>query len=63
MLYLMAVVAIGPFLDHPPLDINALLYGSLREKLDTLPSLRTLMKTGKYFHTLSYADFDYQTFF
>lgn len=37
--------AIGPFLDNPPVDINALLHGSLREKMDTLPSLRALIKT------------------
>ena len=39
------VEPIGPFLDHPPLDVNALLRGSLRDKMRTLPSLRALMKT------------------
>lgn len=44
----LTVEAIGPFLDNPPLDVNALVHGSLREKMNTLPSLRALMKTGKF---------------
>ena len=46
--HLSTVEAIGPFLDHPPLDVNALLHGSLRDKMRTLPSLRALMGTGKH---------------
>ena len=41
------VTAVGPFLDNPPVNINAILRGSLQEKIDTLPSLIALMKTGK----------------
>ena len=47
ILYLKIVEAIGPILDNPPVNFKALIKGSFQEKLETLPSLRALVKSSE----------------